>query len=1057
MFVNNPGSMTLIIDSMEGTTKYSDSPHSRITRYYLACLAADDDSGLSLVRRDDSPDYTVANASTLEEVLSEELPSPNASRSDHRQRFIGYLTFVGPSAGGLGGVRVEPILLFEVSDDGSVDPFPFINPAFVKRYTMGAEGDHIRDTLDLQAEIGLADPDTPSPIVDVVRRLHQARSDWPWREPPETDALGVGPIGRTADGIYNRAVICTVERSQFTRGLENELNELARKSPTEVADTALAAWVDGVPRYTNTATKAPDLLEPLPLNREQREAVQRALTERLTVITGPPGTGKSQVVTALLINAVVRGQRVLFASKNNRAVDVVEERLNGFGSRPILLRLGSDDHRQRLAEHLDALRGGRATTDDVGAYKLQTEHHARLLELLSEHSQRLEYTVALRNQTDRLEREVEKARDTMAAEEFAAIQGIPSPEMDALCAAGESVQAALVRGDRTAAGVMARLFWPLIGSSRIKALGVAIDEFRRALHTHALAELPPLGSQDFQTLAAYARSALMRLKAIVKARDYFAVLAELRKAPPLELIARETLELRQRITANSVDLWRSWVRTQPSRLTEHDRRALADFSAVLRLIVGANEANERLRADVFSRYYRLFDQVSGFLPAWAVTALSARGRLPLASGAFDLLVIDEASQCDIASALPLLYRCKRAVIIGDPMQLRHISAVPEALDLQKLQAHGLTDDYLSWSYTAHSLYDLASSLADAEGVVQLRDHHRSHPDIIGFSNLQFYESTLRIATRLNSLSPVWENPPFVRWLNIAGRASRPSGGSLVNEAEARAVVEELRKLMQSSYSGSVGVVTPFREQANSIRRFLASDIALQGWASAHDCIMETAHRYQGDERDAIIFSPVISRGTPDSSLRFLSKNGHLFNVAITRARATLIVVGDKTAAKRSEVRYLADFADYVDRANGSHAEAAGLPVRGLSMASPCAGYPPVHNSDQVSEWECILYRALCASGLQPLPQYTVDRYDLDLALFAEGRKGEERRLDIEVDGQRYHQDWDGELIRSDQLRNERLIELGWDVMRFWVYEVRDNLDDCVARVKEWITGAMPGG
>ncbi len=1041
---------------MEGTTEHSDSPHSRITRYYLSCLAADSDNGLSLVRRDDSPDYTVPNATTLAEVLSEGFSSPSASRSDQHQRFVGYLTFIGPPAVGTGGARVEPILLFEVSDDGSVDPLPFINPAFIKRYAMGADGDQIRDTLDLQAEIGLADP-TPPLIADVIRHLHEARPGWPWQEPPETDALGIGPFGRAAFGIYNRAIICSVGQSQFTRGLANELDALARKSSTEVADTALGAWINGAAHCTDPETNPPDLLEPLPLNREQREAVQRALTERLTVITGPPGTGKSQVVTALLINAVVHGQRVLFASKNNKAVDVVEERLNGFGSRPVLLRLGSDDHRQRLAEHLDALRGGRATADDLGTYQQQTEHHVRLLELLSEHSRRLERTVALRNQTDRLEREGDEARNMMTAEEFAGVRGVAAEEMDALRAAGAAVQAALPRGDRAAAGFMMRLFWFLIGPSRVKAIGVAIEELRRALRAHSLAELlPPLGSQDFPTLAAYARSALERLNAIARAHDYFSALTELQKAPSPERIAKETLELRQRITANSIDLWQSWVRTQPSRLTEHDRRALGDFSAVLRLIVGANQAGQPLRADVFSRYYRLFDQVGGFLPAWAVTALSARWRLPLVPGAFDLLVIDEASQCDIASALPLLYRCKRAVIIGDPKQLRHISAMPEALDLQKLQTYSLADGYQSWSYTAHSLYQLASSLTHTEGVVQLRDHHRSHPDIIGFSNRHFYESTLRVATKLNGLSPVWKDPPFVRWLDIAGRASRPSGGSLFNEAEARAVVGELLKLMQSGYSGSVGVVTPFREQANRIRRLLASDNALQGWASAHGCIMETAHRYQGDERDAIIFSPVISRGTPASSLRFLGPNGNLFNVAITRARATLIVVGDKTAAKNSGVRYLADFADYVDRANDSHAEAADLPAQALSMTSPCAGYPPVRNPHQVSEWECILYRALYASGLEPLPQYTVDRYDLDLALFAEGRGGEERRLDIEVDGQRYHQDWDGELIRSDQLRNERLIELGWDVMRFWVYEVRDSLDDCVARVKAWTEGAMPG-
>ena len=924
----------------------------------------------------------------------------------------------------------------------------------MKRHALGADGDHIRDTMDLQAEIGLADPDAPPPpIPDVVRSLHQARPDWPWQEPPKTDALGMGPVERGTFGIYNRVVICTIERSQYTRGLANELDSLTAKSPAEVAGTALEAWVNGAPRRAGATPNAPDLLEPLPLNREQREAVQRGLTEQLTVITGPPGTGKSQVVTALLINAVVHGQRVLFASKNHKAVDVVEERLNGFGSRPIMLRLGSDDHRQRLAEHLDALRGGRATDDDLNAYQQQAEHHTRLLERLSDHSERLERTIALRNRTDHLEREVDEARETIAAEQFAAVQGISTEAMDALRAAGAVVQAALARGNRADAGVLAQLFWPLVGPSRIKALGIAEEELRRLLRAHALAELSPPDSQDFQTLAAYARSALARLNATANAHDYFSALGELQEAPPPELIAKGIIELRQQVSVNSLDLWRSWVRTQPSRLTEHDRWALGEFSAVLRLIVGANQANERLRGDIFSRYYRLFGQVGGFLPAWAVTALSARWRLPLAPGAFDLLVIDEASQCDIASALPLLYRCKRAVIIGDPKQLRHISAVPEALDAQKLQAHGLADGYLSWSYTAHSLYDLASSLTHADGVVQLRDHHRSHPDIIGFSNRYFYESTLRIATKLNGLSPVWKDRPFVRWLDIVGRASRPLGGSLFNEAEARAVVEELQKLMQSGYNGSIGVVTPFREQVNLFRRFLASDNALQRWASAHGCIMETAHRYQGDERDAIIFSPVISQGTPDSSLRFLRNNGHLFNVAVTRARATLLVVGDYTAAKASGVHYLAEFSDYVDGVNYSPVDAADPPTPAALTTSPCADYPPVRNPGQVSEWECILYRALCASGLRPVPQYTVDRYDLDFALFAEGRTGEERRLDIEVDGQRYHQDWDGELIRSDQLRNERLIELGWDVMRFWVYEVRDNLDGCVARVKSWADGA----
>ena len=80
-----------------------------------------------------------------------------------------------------------------------------------------------------------------------------------------------------------------------------------------------------------------------------------------------------------------------------------------------------------------------------------------------------------------------------------------------------------------------------------------------------------------------------------------------------------------------------------------------------------------------------------------------------------------------------------------------------------------------------------------------------------------------------------------------------------------------------------------------------------------------------------------------------------------------------------------------------------------------------------------------------MPQYAEDKYRLDLAL-----KIADRKLDIEVDGEMYHRSWDGELCRRDQIRNRRLIELGWDVLRFWVYESRDDMPHCIERVQNWI-------
>jgi very-short-patch-repair endonuclease len=190
----------------------------------------------------------------------------------------------------------------------------------------------------------------------------------------------------------------------------------------------------------------------------------------------------------------------------------------------------------------------------------------------------------------------------------------------------------------------------------------------------------------------------------------------------------------------------------------------------------------------------------------------------------------------------------------------------------------------------------------------------------------------------------------------------------------------------------------------------------------------------------MIFSPVVSTGIADGAVGFLRKTDNLFNVAITRARAALIVVGDPAAAKNAGIDYLSAFANYVENLERNPRQQPGGP------GGTCSGpdYPPVAKPELVSDWERVFYRQLWEAGLRPIPQYAEEKFLLDFALCAESGK-----LDIEVDGERYHRDWNGELLRRDQLRNMRLIELGWDVMRFWVYQLRDEMPACVQRVKGW--------
>src|SRR5262249_23772186 len=145
---------------------------------------------------------------------------------------------------------------------------------------------------------------------------------------------GVSLATLTQQGIYNRATLVIAERSPYTRGLESELGMLQSIEESKYSQSALGAWLTSRTIESPPPDQQP-LIEVLPLNSEQRQAVHQSLSNPLTVITGPPGTGKSQVVTSILINAAWQGKTVLFASKNNKAVDVVEARVNALGPRPI--------------------------------------------------------------------------------------------------------------------------------------------------------------------------------------------------------------------------------------------------------------------------------------------------------------------------------------------------------------------------------------------------------------------------------------------------------------------------------------------------------------------------------------------------------------------------------------------------------------------------------------------------------------------------------------------------------------------------------------------------
>ncbi len=1032
---------------------------TKLCNYYLACLGYDDDNGISVyaTSKYGIPDYietkSIINLDINQELSTaqgQELLKSMQKDQSKKALFLGYPCFLRHTISqrtNWQGFFVEPLMYLPITKgpeqhSGFIlsNQAPIFNYKAIKSITQIHDSLIAQEINQLEEELGY-DAEEPPGFEELVYQLRSLRKYWPWKGEFNASKLenseSLGQLDN--QGIYNKAIIVMAEKSPFTIGLESELKVLAATPESVYSATALGRWLQGK-TITENAAQYPDILEVFPMNSEQRQAVTSSLENKLTVITGPPGTGKSQVVTNLLINSFWNSKRVLFSSKNNQAVDVVEARVNSMGSRPILLRTGSNEHKDKLANYLLNYLDQADTSIQETEYKTLELKRNRILAQLKDICDEEQRLLDQRNSVDKLENEIEYLREKLLPKEFGDIGRL---DTTLLRAELSELKKAALNADRRKQGFIIKILWNRVSEKRVQILKSSYKtKLGSLMYGKRQFKNETWSAEEIDSLYAALELNSDRVADMVEVQQYLIQLKELLQLKPLEDLSRERMDINEQLSERDYKLWKCYLDLLPKSLTTEQKRLLADLRVSVQLMKNqpTNTTDEKTMDRLRKRNNDLLFQLSDVFPCWAVTSLSAKGRIPFEPGYFDLVVIDEASQCDIASALPLLFRAKAAVIIGDKKQLRHISNLPEKQDLKLLLQWDEKMAKLVWMYSQNSLFDLALAVNDNDAI-GLKDHHRSHNDVIEFSNRFFYNSTLRVATKTGNLKTDRLKEQGIRWVDVPGSVIRPNDGGAYNPKEADEVIKQIRRLViDNDYLGTIGVVTPFRAQANHIRKKLSDQNELQPYILRNQILVDVVHKYQGDEKDVMIFSPVFSANMPAGGLRFLAQNPNLFNVAITRARALLVVVGDLQLCLQSEVVYLREFARYTQDQDRRQKELIQLGVDDLSD-----DYPMVSDLSIVSDWEKVLYKALFRSGIKAIPQYVVDRYILDFALFSGNRK-----LDIEVDGEHYHRSWNGELCRRDQIRNQRMFELGWDVMRFWVYEIRDDLPSVVARIQEWL-------
>lgn len=251
---------------------------------------------------------------------------------------------------------------------------------------------------------------------------------------------------------------------------------------------------------------------------------------------------------------------------------------------------------------------------------------------------------------------------------------------------------------------------------------------------------------------------------------------------------------------------------------------------------------------------------------------------------FDLVVIDEAGQTtEPACWIPLL-RCKRLVLAGDHCQL---PATVRSVEARKAGFH-------------ISLMERLVLQFGEKASRRLTTQYRMHDQIMRFSSAEFYESSLVAAKVVSShilaeLPAVITSPltqTAVRFIDTAGseceEESEEDGVSLQNPGEASVAVRQVTDLIGAGVpAAAIAVITPYSAQARLLRELIE-------WP---DVEVDTIDGFQGREKEAVVISLV--RSNSRGEVGFLTDTRRM-NVALTRARRKLIVIGDSSTLANHE-------------------------------------------------------------------------------------------------------------------------------------------------------------
>lgn len=505
---------------------------------------------------------------------------------------------------------------------------------------------------------------------------------------------------------------------------------------------------------------------------------------------------------------------------------------------------------------------------------------------------------------------------------------------------------------------------------------------------------------------------------------------------PTELIEK-LQNIQQDIQTKTVELiaYKTWYHKQ-KQIGDEQRSALTAWRNDLVNIGKGHGKNAAKNMNSAISNMRLAREV---VPVWVMQQDTAISFFPDPDpGQFDLLIVDEASQCDI-SMLNLIYRSKKCIIVGDENQ----TAVATQARLFPLgRTNQLLDRYLinhpfkqqfNINNRSSSVYSLSGVIYP--NIISLREHFRCRPELIGFSNEYIYDN--QIIPLKTATENLYGTAAEVHY--IEDDPKNPKKPAIV-----KACVQLISGLLEDVEAGKLpGIPTlgilcldsSNQEHQDLLNRELGKHPLIKTHKKELKLLVGTSREFQGDERDIMILTTTGSHSfSPEGKIRaprsvMGEDMSRIYNVAASRARDKAILlhsIHPEAVARMKPICFRKRMINYF-----------GMQMVQGEKETPVYQAEDMHPS--LGDLGRKVFERLEAKGLGEhlMPQYKLGPYKIDLAIISEGQK---RGIFIDV----------GE-HSAENLEQQLVLErAGWDCYRVQALEWMIKEEEAIEKLYAWI-------